>query len=47
MVCTVDRLTIWSKVKRGPTRRFSRILSNTTMVSWMEKATPVSTAVMK
>ena len=45
MVCTVDRFTIWSKVSRGPVRRFSRMRSKTTMVSWMENATEVSTAV--
>src|ERR1700733_8426590 len=47
MVCTVERLITWSKVSRGPTRRFSRTRSKTTMVSWIEKATEVSTAVTK
>src|SRR5579859_7633027 len=47
MVCTVERLITWSKVNRGPTRRFSRTRSKTTMVSWMENATEVSTAVTK
>ena len=46
-VCMMLRFTTCSKVSRLETIRFSRILSKTTIVSWTEKPTTVSTAVRK
>src|SRR5712692_2881472 len=44
-VCMMLRFTTWSNESLWLTRRFSRIRSKTTMVSWTEKPTTVSTAV--
>ena len=46
-VCMMLRFTTCSNERRWLTRRFSRIRSNTTTVSWTEKPTTVSTAVTK
>src|SRR5712692_10547441 len=44
-VCMMLRFTTWSNESLWLTRRFSRMRSKTTMVSWTEKPTTVSTAV--
>src|SRR6266851_7421878 len=46
-VCMMLRFTTCSNESLWLTRRFSRIRSKTTMVSWTEKPTTVSTAVTK
>ncbi len=46
-VCMIERLATCSKVSERDTIMFSRIRSNTTIVSWTEKPTTVRTAVMK
>src|ERR1700730_3115614 len=46
-VCMMLKFTTCSKVRRLETTRFSRIRSKTTIVSWTEKPTTVSTAVRK
>ena len=46
-VCMMLRFTTCSNERRWLTRKFSRIRSKTTIVSWTEKPTTVSTAVTK